>query len=300
MIEYVLRLYPAAYRDAHGGEIAATFREMTAGEPLGSRIREGAGLAAHALRTRLGPGPATPAARVLGLAYPSALAASAAACGLHLLGWYVSIAVSPGPFGARLRADLSGMWGVLLVASLAVFAGAAAALAGWWRVGLPCAVAGLLAFAAGAVVSGPAFGDPVFTPAALVLAAVVLLACPPDRRPERGATGPAGAAGAVIALVIAPRAVLDTHLVPWVSTDYGCWPLLVLATAGVVLTWSHGSGGGRESAAMALACPPLLADACRTARGDTSAVACLAAVLLATAVITPLAGRLGRARHTSR
>ncbi|MFE2111562.1 hypothetical protein ACFXAF_37665 [Kitasatospora sp. NPDC059463] len=300
MIERLLRLYPAAYRQAHGGEIAATFREMTEGEPWSSRLREGAGLAAHALRMRLGPGPAAPAARVLGLAHPFALAAAAAACGLHLLRWYASFAASPAPFGVQLRADLSGAWGALLVSALLVCTGAASALAGRWRVGLPCTVAGLLAFAAAAVVSGPAFGDPVVTPAATVLAAGVLLACPPDRRPGRGTAGPAGVAGAAIALVIVPRAVLDARLVPWVSTDYGCWPLLVLGTVGTVLTWRHGLRGGPALAATALACPPLLADALLTARGDTTALAGLATVLPAIAVIVPLAGRLGRSRRTSR
>ncbi|MFF7456453.1 hypothetical protein [Kitasatospora sp. NPDC008115] len=300
MIERVLRVYPAAYRQAHGDEIAATYREMTAGEPWGSRLREGAGLAAYGLRMRLGSAAAKPAARVLGLAYPFVLAASAAACGLHLLRWYAGFAASPAPAWAQLRADVSGAWGALLAASLLVFTGAAAALAGRWRTGLPCTVAGLLSFSAAAVASGPAFGDPVVTPAATALAAAVLLACPPDRRLERGAAGPAGAAGAAIALVVVPRAVLDAHVLPWVSTDYGCWPLLGLGAVGVVLTWRHGLRGGRALAAAALACPPLLADACLTARGDATAVAGLAVVLLAVVVLIPLAGHLGRARRTSR
>jgi hypothetical protein len=298
VIEQVLRLYPAAYRRANGAEIADTYREMTAGEPLGSRLREGAGLAAHALRLRAGLGPGA-AARVLGLAYPLALASSAAACGLHLLRWYVSLVASPAPWGVQLGADLSGLWGVLLVSALVVFGGAAAALAGRWRVGVPCTVAGLLSFGAAAVVSGPAFGDPVFTPAAAVLAAAVVLACPPDRRVGRGGAGPAGVAGAVVALVLAPRAAVDAHTVPWVSTDYGCWPLLVLAAAGAALAWRRGSRVGRVLGATALASPPLLAHAYVTARGDATAVACLAAVVLAALVAVPVAGRLGRAGRTS-
>lgn len=195
--------------------------------------------------------------------------------------------------------DLSGAWGVLLVSSLFVFVGAASALAGRWRAGVPCTVAGLLSFAVAAVVSGPAFGDPVATPAAAVLSAAVVLACPPDRRVERGRAGragPAGMAGAVVALVVVPQALIDSHVVPWVSTDYGCWPLLVLAAAGVVLTWRGGSRGGRESAAIALASPPLLAHACVTAWGDVTAVACLVAVVSAAAVAMLLVGRLRRNR----
>ncbi|MFB6713334.1 hypothetical protein ACFCZY_19320 [Streptomyces sp. NPDC056237] len=298
MIEHVLRLYPAAYRRVHGGEIAATYREMTAGEPLSARLREGAGLAAHAMRMRMGLGSAAPVSQLLAPAYPFALAASAAACGLHLLRWYVSLVSSPTPLGVQLGVDLSGAWGVLLVSSLLVCAGAASALSGRWRVGVPCTVAGLLSFAAAAVVSGPAFGDPVVTPAAMALAAAVVLACPPDRRLESIAAGRAGTAGAVIALVIVPRAAIDAHAVPWVSTDYGCWPLLVLAATGAALTWRSGSRGVRESGAMVLASPPLLAHAYTAAWGEAAVVACLAAVLTATAAIALLAGRLGRTGRT--
>jgi hypothetical protein len=298
MIEHVLRLYPAAYRRAHGGEIAATYREMTVGEPLSSRLQEGAGLAAHAMRMRMGLGSAAAVSQVLALAYPFALAASAAACGLHLLRWYASLVSSPAPLEVQLGVDLSGACGVLLVSSLIVFAGAASALAGRWRVGVPCTVAGLLSFAVAAVVSGPAFGDPAVTPAAVALAAAVVLACPPDRRLESTAAGRAGMAGAVIALVVVPRAAIDAHAVPWVSTDYGCWPLLALAATSVALTWRSGSRGGRELAAMVLASPPLLAHAYTTAWGEAAAVACLAAVLPATAVIALLAGRLRRTGRT--
>ncbi|MFE9926543.1 hypothetical protein ACFYQA_34800 [Streptomyces sp. NPDC005774] len=297
MIERVLRLYPAAYRRAHGGEIAATYREMTAGEPPSSRLREGAGLAAHAVRMRMGLGSATRVARVLAQAYPFALATSAAACGLYLLRWYAGVVASPTPLWVQLGTDLSGTWGVLLVSSLIVFAGAASALAGRWRTGVPCTVAGLLSFAVAAVVSGPAFGDPVVTPAAMVLAAAVVLACPPDRRLENTSAGRAGPAGAVIALVVVPRAAIDAHAVPWVSTDYGCWPLLVLTAAGVVLTWRSGSRGGRELGAMAMASPPLLAHAYTTAWGEATAAVFLAAMVAAIAVIAFLAGRPGRTGH---
>ncbi|MER7674850.1 hypothetical protein ABTY61_41210 [Kitasatospora sp. NPDC096128] len=304
MIEHLLRLYPAAYRRAHGEEIAEAHRELTAGEPLRVRVRDAAELAAHALRLRAGLGPAAPVARLLGAAYPLVLAASATACGLHLLRWYTALVTSPTPWGLQLRSDLSGAWGALLASSLLVFAGAAGALAGRWRAGVPCTVAGLLVFAAAAVASGPAFGDPVATPAAAVLAAAVLLGCPPDRRGEAVAAGRAATAGGVIALVLVPRAAVDAHLVPGVSTDYGCWPLLVLAAAGVVTAWRGRSPGGRGPAATApaatvlaataLAAPPLLAQACATAWGDPTALACLAAVLVAGATGVLLAGRFGR------
>ncbi|MEU6025952.1 hypothetical protein ABZ825_02875 [Streptomyces tauricus] len=294
MIERVLRLYPAAYRRAHGGEIAATYRESTAGAPLGSRLREGAGLAAHALRLRAGLGPASPASRVLAPAYPFALAVSAAACGLHLVRWYAALVSSPTPVWVQLRVDVSGAWGVLLVSSLIGFVGAASALTGRWRAGVPLTVAGLLSFAVAAVVSGPAFGDPVLTPTASALTAAVVLACPPDRRLEATSAGRAGTAGALIALVVVPRAAIDAHAVPWVSTDYGYWPVLVLAATGVALTWHSGSRGGLELRVMALVSPPLLAHAHMTAGSGTTAFLWLAVLLAGTAVIAPLAGRLGR------
>ncbi|MET8979954.1 hypothetical protein ABZX85_30565 [Streptomyces sp. NPDC004539] len=279
MIEHVLRLYPAAYRQAHGGEIAATYREMTAGEPLHARLREAAALAAHAIRTRTGLGSATPAARLLALAHPFALAASAAACGLYLLRCYIALTISPAPLGMQLREELSGAWGVLLVSSFTVLAGAASALAGRWRFGVPCTVAGLLAFAAGAVLSGPAYGDPVVTPGAAVLTAAVVLACPPDRRTESLAAGRAGVAGAVVALVVVPRAAVEAHAVPGVSTDYGCWPLVVLGVTGVVLARRGGPGSGRAPAAVVLASPLLLAQAYTTGWGAAAAVLLLLALL---------------------
>ncbi|MFD5463899.1 hypothetical protein ACFWIQ_13920 [Kitasatospora sp. NPDC127059] len=299
MIEHVLRLYPAAHRRAHGEEIAATFHEMTAGEPLRSRLRDAGELAAQALRMRAGLGPAGPAARALGLAHPLVLAASATACGLHLLRWYTALVTSPTPVLSQLRVDLSGAWGALLGSALLVFAGAATALAGRRRVGLPCTVLGLLAFAAAAVAGGPAFGDPVAAPAAATLAAALLLACPPDRRADGAGALPAGVAGAVIALVLVPRAAVGAHVLPWVSTDYGCWPLLVLAAAGAASAWHRRSHGGRELAALALACPPLLAEAGTTAWGDPTAVTCLATVLVAALAAVPLAGRLGLAFRRS-
>ncbi|MFF4814407.1 hypothetical protein ACFY2K_07445 [Kitasatospora sp. NPDC001309] len=307
MIDHLLRLYPAAYRRAHGAEIAATYRELTAGEPLGPRLRDAAELAGHALRLRAGLGPGTAAARMLGTAYPLVLVASAAASGLHLLRWYAAVAASPAPLGVQLRSDLSGVWGVLLLSSLLVFAGAAAALAGRWRAGVPCTVAGLLAFATAAVASGPALGDPVAGPAAAVLAAAALLGCPPDRRTEALAVGRAGTAGVAVALVLVPRAAVAAHAVPWISTDYGCWPLLVLAAAAAVTAWRNGSRGGdsrgarelavRELAALALASPLLLAQAGTVAWGDPTALAVLATVLTAALAAVPLAGRLGRSRR---
>ncbi|MEV7598771.1 hypothetical protein AB0O91_15450 [Kitasatospora sp. NPDC089797] len=310
MIDHVLRLYPAAYRHAHGAEIAATFHELTAGEPLRVRLRDGADLAAHGLRLRFGLGPAGTLATVLGPAQPLVLGAAAAAGGLHLLRRYAGLVASPAPVGLQLRLELSGAWGVLLFSALLVFAGAAAALAGRWRAGVPCTVAGLLGYAVGAVVSGPALGSPVATPVAAVLAAAVLVACPPDRRAEGMAGGRAGVAGAMVALVLVPLAAVAAHVLPWVSTDYGCWPLLVLAGTGVALAWrgasgggsgdgtgggaGAGSGAGRQLAATALAAPPLLAEACGTAWGDATATACLAAVLMIGAAGVPLAARLGR------
>ncbi|MFD9692952.1 hypothetical protein ACFWXO_45205 [Kitasatospora sp. NPDC059088] len=110
-----------------------------------------------------------------------------------------------------------------------------------------------------------------------------------------------------VALVLVPRAAVAAHAVPWISTDYGCWPLLVLAAAAAVTAWRNGSRGGdsrgarelavRELAALALASPLLLAQAGTVAWGDPTALAVLATVLTAALAAVPLAGRLGRSRR---
>ncbi|MEU6389257.1 hypothetical protein [Streptomyces sp. NPDC046939] len=55
-----------------------------------------------------------------------------------------------------------------------------------------------------------------------------------------------------------PVVAVDTGVFA-VTTDYGAWPMLVLASTGAVLAVRTRSSGLREIGAMALASPPLIA-----------------------------------------
>lgn len=52
------------------------------------------------------------------------------------------------------------------------------------------------------------------------------------------------------------------------TTDYGAWPILVLAFTGAVLALRARSSGLREMGAMAVASPPLVAYSYTTVWGD--------------------------------
>ncbi|WP_370145507.1 hypothetical protein [Streptacidiphilus sp. EB129] len=71
---FLLRLYPAPYRAAHGQEIAAVHEEATADLTGLTLLREHASLAAHALRLRTRLSSTHPAGRVFAGAAPFALA----------------------------------------------------------------------------------------------------------------------------------------------------------------------------------------------------------------------------------
>lgn len=87
VIDRLLWLYPSRYRTAYGPEIAGTYRDMTAGASRGARVREGADLAAHALRVRFGLRSADPLGRFLATAAPFALASAAAVSAVRLTRW---------------------------------------------------------------------------------------------------------------------------------------------------------------------------------------------------------------------
>lgn len=250
MIRLILRLYPPRYRRAFGEEILAVHRQTAAGASRTDRFRDAADIAAHAVRIRLGLSSATPAGRLLASAAPYAVGAAAVGCGLHVTRWYAGVVASPSP--VHLTADT---WSALLLTSALVVVGAITALAGRWHAGVVAVAVGLAGLAAAVVVSGRAYGDPVVTPAMALLTALIVLACPPDLRPGPRACAAAGATAAVAWL---PLVAVQAHVLP-VSTDYGLWPLLVLAAAGLVLALRSKSPGLAETAAMVVACPPFLA-----------------------------------------
>jgi hypothetical protein len=254
----LVRLYPAAYRAAYGQEIIDVHREMTADMPCPARLRAGADLAAHALRVRLGLDSASPAGRFFALAAPFALAAGAVASGLHLTRWYAGLVLSPAPIWVQLSAT-DGAWSLYMLLSLLVCVGAVIALTGRWGPGVGVAVQG----AAGAHVY-----DGAIAPVVALLTVAVVLACPPDRRGDRRLSA---AAGAMAAAGWFPVVVVNTGAYTGafgVTTDYGAWPMLVLAFTGAVLALRARSSGLREMGAMAVASPPLVAYSYATAWGD--------------------------------
>ncbi|RDG35944.1 hypothetical protein [Streptomyces corynorhini] len=286
------RLYPAAYRAAHGREIIDVHRELTADLPRAARLRADADLAAHALRVRLGLDSASPAGRLLALAAPFALAAGAVDSGLRLTSWYASLVRSPAPAWVQLS-TMDGAWGLYLLFSALVCVGAVVALTGRWTLGAGTAVGGLLGTAAQWPLAPPTHGDGAVAPVMALLTAAVVLGCPQDLRADRRLSVAAGAAAAVawFPVVVARTGAFG------VSTDYGAWPLLVLAFTGAWLAVRARSSGLREAGALALASPPLVACAYTNAWGDLRPVLGGVLVLLSAVAVVAVTFRGVRRRR---
>ncbi|MFJ6656753.1 hypothetical protein ACIQNG_10365 [Streptomyces sp. NPDC091377] len=292
MIDRLLRLYPREYRTAYGPEIAGTYREMTAGMARWGRLREGSDLAAHALRVRFGLRSADPLGRLAASAAPFAVAAAGVSGGIRVTGWYAGVTLSPTPWRLEFQilhtAEILGLLSLLLTCL-----GAIVALTGRWAAGVSATVCGL----AGTAVLALSETHPneyqyrIIVPVAAVLTIAVLLACPPDLRPGPGMSAVAGAMAGAAWL---PAIVVERGVVGWMSTDYGGWPLLVLAATGVALALRARSSGLRESGAMAMASPPLLADACLLNWYDPKPFAVLLLALPVAALLTAVAEKVRR------
>ncbi|WP_319122026.1 hypothetical protein [Streptomyces europaeiscabiei] len=242
-------------------------REMTADMPRPARLRADADLAAHALRVRLGLDSASPAGRFFALAAPFALAAGAVDSGLQLTRWYAGLVLSPAPVRVQLFA-MDGAWALYMLLSLLVCVGAVIALTGRWGPGVGMAVCGLLGTAVQWAVGDHAYDKGATAPVAALLTVAVVLACPPDRRGDRRLSA---AAGAMAAAGWFPVVVVNAGTYTGafgVTTDYGAWPMLVLAFTGAVLALRARSSGLREMGAMAVASPPLVAYSYATVWGD--------------------------------
>ncbi|MEU5717292.1 hypothetical protein AB0G71_16165 [Streptomyces sp. NPDC020403] len=267
MSDPLVRLYPAAYRAAYGQEIIDVHREMTADMARPARLRANADLAAHALRVRLGLDSASPAGRFFALAAPFALAAGAVEGALHLTRWYAGLVLSPAPVWVQLS-TVDGAWGLYMLLSLLVCVGAVIALTGRWGPGVGVAVCGLLGTAVQWAAGARVYGEGAIAPVAVLLTVAVVLACPPDRRGDRQLSATAGAmAAAAWFPVVVVNAGTYTGAFG-VTTDYGAWPMLVLAFTGAVLALRARSSGLRETGAMAAASPSLVAYSYATAWGD--------------------------------
>lgn len=281
MSDPLVRLYPADYRAAHGREIIDVHREMTADLPWPARLRADADLAAHALRVRLGLDSASPAGRFFALAAPFALAAGAVAGGLRLTRWYAGLVLSPAPAWVQLS-SMDGAWSLYLLLSLLVCVGAVIALTGRWGLGVGVTACGLLGTAVQWAAGARVYEDGATAPVVALLTVSVVLACPPDRRGDRRLSA---AAGAMAAVGWFPVVVVNAGAYTGafgVTTDYGAWPMLVLAFTGAFLALRARSSGLREMGAMAVASPPLVAHSYATAWGDLRPV--LGAVLLLSVV----------------
>uniref|UniRef100_A0AAU3GMS4 Integral membrane protein n=1 Tax=Streptomyces sp. NBC_01401 TaxID=2903854 RepID=A0AAU3GMS4_9ACTN len=294
MSDPLARLYPAAYRAAHGQEIVDVHREMTADLPRPARLRADADLAAHALRVRLGLDSASPAGRFFSLAGPFALAAGAVDSGLRLARWYAGLVLSPAPARIQLSA-MGGAESLYVLLSLVVCVGAVIALTGRWRPGVGLAVGGLLGTAVQWTTDAYLYGDAPLAPVAALLTVAVVVAVPPDGRGDGRLSAAAGTMAAVGWFpVVAVNAGTYTGAFG-VTTDYGAWPLLVLALTGAVLAVRARSSGLRETGAMAAASPPLIASSYATAWGDLrpalGALLLLSAVAALTACLQAVRGR---------
>jgi hypothetical protein len=293
VIDPLVRLYPAEYRAAHGQEIIDVHREMTADMPRPARLRADADLAAHALRVRLGLDSASPAGRFFALAAPFALAAGAVDSGLQLTGWYAGVVLSPAPVRVQLFA-MDGAWSLYMLLSLLVCVGAVVALTGRWGPGVGMAVCGLLGTAVQWAAGARVYDEGATAAVAALLTVAVVLACPPDRRDDRRLSA---AAGAMAAAGWFPVVVVDAGTYTGafsVTTDYGAWPMLVLAFTGAVLALRARSSGLREMGAMAVGSPPLVAYSCATAWGDLRPVL---GTLLLLSVVAALTAFFQAVRH---
>ncbi|MEW1550412.1 hypothetical protein [Streptomyces tsukubensis] len=240
MITRLVRLYPRRFRTAYGDEIAAVYQEITADAGPAERLREAGGIAAHALRLRLGLGSVQGPGRLCAAAAPIVLAVSAAEAVRELAetARYATAMRAEGRAPVFFPMDM-----VLAAACAALVAAAVVALSGRWPAGRFWAAAAQTVYA---VILATGERNPADTAAAVgtsALAVAVLLACPPDEHPGPRLRLLAGAAGAMIAI---PLAAVTLGLLP-VTTDYGLWPFLVLALTGGLLAL----GRGRPALALA-------------------------------------------------
>jgi hypothetical protein len=146
-----------------------------------------------------------------------------------------------------------------LLLSLLVCVGTVIALTGRWGLGVGVAVCGLLGTAVQWAVGAHVSDDGAIAPVAVLLTVAVVLACPPDRRGDRRLSAAAGSLGRR-GMVSRRRRGCGAYTGAFgVTTDYGAWPMLVLAFTGAVLALRARSSGLREMGAMAVASPPLVA-----------------------------------------
>ncbi|MCX5407165.1 hypothetical protein OHA37_25270 [Streptomyces sp. NBC_00335] len=208
----LLRLYPAAYRREFGDEIAYAYHEATRGAGAPARVREGADVAGHALRMRLGLGSTGRPGRLLAALAPFALVAIGA-CAAGWMGLMRYALFGGGPVGAGF---------VLLAAGyLVMLFGAFLALAGRWSAGSWTVLAGVVVelvattirMGIGGIGIQALSSTPMLVLGPVLPLALVAVACPPDLRPAPRIRTRAGVAAVLAWTLVLAGAVLTVPLV---------------------------------------------------------------------------------------
>ncbi|WP_327252792.1 hypothetical protein [Streptomyces sp. NBC_01244] len=284
----LLRLYPAAYRREFGDEIAYAYREATRGAGAPARVREGADVAGHALRMRLGLGSTGRPGRLLAALAPFALVViGASAAGWMGLLRYAMFA--GGPVGAGFPALLAGYLVMLFGVSLA--------LAGRWSVGSWAVLAGAaLEIAASVVRMGVGgigmqalFSTPMLILGPVLALALVAVACPPDLRPAPRIRTRAGAAAVLAWTLVLAGAVLTVPLVyPFTQLRF-----VVPVAAGLLLAGRPAFARLRTAPAVLLAGLPFVYFGAMPGSLLPLALAVLLVLLLVTAAVVSVRRRRG-------
>ncbi|WP_404815324.1 hypothetical protein [Streptomyces thermolineatus] len=279
----LLRLYPAAYRQAHGDEIAAIHAEATAGAGPVGRLREDADVAAHALRVRLRITSTDPAGRLLAAAAPYAVAGSAAWAALAVVR---VVAESRGGWGGAAVPLLGPAGLLLLIAGAATAVAAVCAAAGRWRSGRALFLAGAVALLVHHLAALDLYVNGALRVPAVVAVALVVLGCPPDLPPtgrrDRAATA------AVASATFVPGAAMYAGVPGLPGADRGWWALVVLAAALFAVLRQEGAAARFRAAgvlvAVALHLGRVAAEAYAYDLAVVAAVLCGAAALAAVTV----------------
>lgn len=284
----LLRLYPAAYRREFGDEIADAYREATRGAGVPARVREGADVAGHALRMRLGLGSAGRAGRLLAALAPFALVViGATAAGWAGLMRYAFF--GGGPVGAGFLALVAGyvvmLFGVFL------------ALAGRWSVGSWAVLAGMaveiaattLRMGIGGIGISALFTTPMLVLGPTLALALVAVACPPDLRPAPRIRTRAGVAAVMAWTLVLVGAVLTVPLVyPFTQLRF-----LVPVAAGLLLAGRPAFARLSTAPAVLLAGVPFVYFGAMPGSLLPLALAVLLVLLLVTAAVMSVRRRRG-------
>ncbi|MFE9562066.1 hypothetical protein ACFYM0_13260 [Streptomyces sp. NPDC006487] len=283
----LLRLYPAAYRREFGDEIAYAYREATRGAGAPARVREGADVAGHALRMRLGLGSTGRPGRLLAALAPFALVA----IGASAAGWMglMRYAMFAGQVGAGFLALVAGYLVMLFGASLA--------LAGRWSAGSWAVLAGaaleLVATTARMGIGGigiqALFSTPMLILGPVLALALVAVACPPDLRPAPRIRTRAGAAAVLAWTLVLAGAVLTVPLVyPFTQLRF-----VVPVAAGLLLAGRPAFARLRTAPAVLLAGLPFVYFGATPGSLLPLALAVLLVLLLVTAAVVCVRRRRG-------